>query len=119
MKNILTYLIILSVSTALLSCGDKGHEIYVSPNGSDNASGELSTPVASLKRAAELARMKTGKVPVTVFLFGGHYRLMEPLELGIDDGGRPDAPVQWKAIPGEIPVSFSTDRGVLPEASQT
>lgn len=104
MKNTLSYIIILCISTALSGCGDKGHEIYVSPSGNNSASGELSTPVASLQRAAELAREKAGKVPVTVFLSGGEYNLSESLVLGIDDGGTAEVPVQWKAMPGEEPI---------------
>ena len=104
MKSKLTYLLILSLGISLFSCGKQGFEIYVSPDGNDNASGELSNPIASLKHAAELARAKAGKVPVTIFLSGGNYRLTEPLKLGINDGGTAEAPVQWKAMPGEKPV---------------
>jgi len=94
----------LLVSIILFSCSDNGYEIYVSPNGSDNASGEVSSPVASLQRAAELARIKAGKVPVTIYMFGGYYRLTKPLELGINDGGTAEAPIHWKAMPGEKPI---------------
>ena len=104
MKNRLTYLIIVWMSAALFSCGDKGHEIYVSPDGNDSARGELSSPLASLQRAAALARENTGKVPVTVFLSGGYYRLTDPLELNTLDGGSAEAPVRWKAMKGEKPV---------------
>jgi len=38
------------------------------------------------------------------FLSGGNYRLTEPLELGINDGGTAEAPVHWKAMPGEKPI---------------
>ncbi len=104
MKSELIYIVMLWMSIALFGCGNKGHEIYVSPNGNDNASGKSSDPVATLQRAAELARAKAGKDPVTVFLSGGEYRLSEPLELSLEDGGTMDAPVQWKAMPGEKPV---------------
>lgn len=103
-KNLIIYVIILVTSAALFSCDDKGYEIYVSPNGSDNASGEVSNPIASLQRAAELARAKAGKVPVTIYLSGGVYRLTEAVKFGIDDSGTKEAPVQWKAISGEKPI---------------
>lgn len=74
-RSKLTYLFILWMSIALSGCGEKGYEIYVSPDGDDTARGKLSDPVATLHRAAELARKKTGKVPVTIFLSGGDYRL--------------------------------------------
>ena len=104
MKSKLTTLVMLSLITTLFSCEKKSLEIYVSPDGDDTARGKSSAPVATLHRAAELARAKAGEVPVTVFLAGGAYRLTGPLELGRDDGGTYDAPVQWKAMPGETPV---------------
>jgi len=97
-------LFILLLSAALISWGNKGVEIYVSPDGDDGASGEYSNPIASLQRAAELARTRAGEVPVTIFLFGGNYRLTEPLKLGTGDGGTAEAPVHWKAMPGENPI---------------
>lgn len=104
MRYIHICLLVLLVSSAQFGCGDKVFEIYVSPNGNDSASGEVSNPVASLVRAAELARIKAGKVPVTIYLSGGNFRLTEPLELGVSDGGTAEAPVKWKAMPGEKPV---------------
>lgn len=35
---------------------------------------------------------------------GGRYELTEPLMLGPEDGGKAEAPVRWKALPGENPV---------------
>ncbi|MEN8230657.1 MAG: right-handed parallel beta-helix repeat-containing protein, partial [Bacteroidota bacterium] len=104
MKSKITYAIILWLSATLSGCGDNGHEIYVSPHGNDSAGGKQSTPVATLHHAAALAKEKTGKVPVTIFLSGGDYHLKEPLELGVDDGGSAEMPVSWKAMPGEKPV---------------
>lgn len=75
--------------------------IYVSPDGDDAATGKLSEPVRSLQRASELARENAGKVPLTIFLSEGNYQLKEALKLGPEDGGTADAPVRWKAVPGE------------------
>ena len=105
MKSILSYVIILLLCAAQFSCGNKGYKIYVSPNGNDSASGEFSNPIASLQRAAELARAKVGEIQVTIYLSGGNYRLTEPLELGINDGGTAEAPVHWKTMPGEKPIT--------------
>ena len=104
MKSKLNFIIILIVGIVVVSCGDKGYKIYISPNGNDNAAGEISNPIVSLQHAVELARAKAGKVPVTIYLSGGYYRLTEPLKLGIHDGGTGEAPVKWKAIQGEKPV---------------
>jgi len=76
-------------------------EIYVSPEGNDTNTGTLSSPLKGLVRAAELARTKTGQVPVTIFLSEGTYHLTEALKLGPEDGGTLEAPVHWKAVPGE------------------
>lgn len=91
-------------SMLLLGCAADRVEIYVSPDGNDASEGTLSAPVKSLQIAAQLAREKAGQVPVTIYLGGGTYLLKTPLVLGPDDGGKADAPVQWKAMPGENPV---------------
>lgn len=76
-------------------------EIYVSPDGSDAASGTMTDPVKGLHRAAELARANTGQIPVTIFLSEGTHHLTETLMLGPEDGGTSEAPVTWKAVPGD------------------
>ncbi|TFH24000.1 MAG: right-handed parallel beta-helix repeat-containing protein [Bacteroidia bacterium] len=88
----------------LSACDTPSLEIYVSPVGNDAAAGTLSAPVLSLQRAAQLARENSGQVPVTIFLSGGRYPLTTSLVLGPDDGGTAEAPVQWKAMPGENPI---------------
>jgi hypothetical protein len=104
MNRIAHHTFFLIITVVLFNCGVQEVEIYVSPSGSDKASGELSDPIKSLKHAAELARMRAGKVPVTIYLSDGIYRLTGPLELGPADGGTAKAPVKWKALPGENPV---------------
>jgi len=83
------------------SCDAQSFEIYISPAGNDTSAGTIAAPVKSLHRASELVREKAGKVPVTVKLSGGVYPLTEALSLGPEDGGTPDAPVRWEAMPGE------------------
>lgn len=104
MKNIKLSILIALLGLVLFSCGNRRLEIYVSPNGDDNAKGKWSTPIASLEHAVDLAKKKAGKVPVTIYLSGGYYRITEPLSLDINDGGTGEAPVQWKALPGETPI---------------
>ncbi len=104
MKIKISFIIVLVSSLIAFSCSDSRYDIYVSPNGNDNAIGDISNPIASLQHAAKLARTKAGKVPVTIYLTEGKYRITEPLELSAEDGGTAEAPVQWKAIPGEKPV---------------
>jgi hypothetical protein len=64
----------------------------------------LTNPVASLQRAADLVRASVGKVPVTIYLAGGVYRLTKALELDNNDGGTSEFPVHWQAMPGEKPI---------------
>jgi len=92
------------LSIFLFGCTPKSIEIYVSPDGNDAASGELSDPVKSLQQAAKLTAGKAGQVPVTIFLSGGTYVLEKALELGPENSGTWEAPVHWKAMPGENPV---------------
>jgi len=104
MKERASYLLLLLAFIMLRGCGAQSIEIYVSPHGNDTAAGTLKAPVKSLQHAAKLAAEKAGQVPVTIFLSGGTYLLTEPLKLGPENGGTADAPVQWKAMPGESPV---------------
>jgi len=98
------YLSLLLASLLLLGCGTPELKIYVSPDGNDQASGTLSAPVKTLQRAAELSRAKAGEVQVSIYLSGGRYPLTSPLMLGPEEAGSTEAPVIWKARPGENPV---------------
>jgi hypothetical protein len=100
----LSLLIIVISSLVVLNCKAQEYKIYVSPNGNDGANGEISNPIASLNHAQELARIKAGKAPVTIYLSGGNYYLTESLKLDINDSGTADTPIKWMAVPGEKPV---------------
>lgn len=104
MKRKLGQILTLVLTTTLLSCCTSEYEIYLSPKGNDNAQGTMADPIASPFRAIELAKDKVGKIPVTIYLFGGNYSLTEPLRFGVNDGGTEKAPVHWKALPGEKPI---------------
>lgn len=63
-------------------------DVYVSPHGSDHASGSAWSPVRTLDRARDLARSRHKHGGgVTVHLGSGTYRLTKPLELGAQDSG--------------------------------
>lgn len=82
---------------------------YVSPLGNDAWSGQLAEPniestdgpFATLERAREALRTAPPDQPRTVILRGGVYRLAQTLELGPEDSGTAQAPVVWRAAPGE------------------
>lgn len=104
MKRLLVQLLILHICLNLFGCGESKYEIYLSPNGDDNAIGSLNDPIATLQRALELTRKQAGKIPVTIHLYGGTYHLTEPLELTLEDSGNEENPIKWKAVEGENPL---------------
>ena len=104
MKRLLVQLLIIYICIVLFGCSESKYEIYLSPNGDDNAIGSLKEPIATLQHASELASKKAGKIPVTIILNGGTYHLNEPLELKLQDSGNELNPVNWKAVEGENPV---------------
>ena len=63
--------------------------IYVSPEGSDSASGSLKAPIATLEQARSIIRDIKAAGPmtrlITVFLRGGTYRLSETFLLEAQD----------------------------------
>ncbi len=63
-------------------------EIHVAPQGSDQATGTVAAPVASLRRAVEISRQMRADTPaeeIVVVLHGGVHRLTETLVLGLAD----------------------------------
>lgn len=104
MKQKTAYIVLIIASLLLLGGASPALEIYVSPEGNDEAEGSLENPLRSLQAASDLARESSGPVPVTIFLSGGRYEITTPLKLGPEDGGTSNSPVQWKAKPGEKPI---------------
>lgn len=90
---------------------------YVATDGDDSWSGALPAPnaartdgpFATLLRAraavrAQRATPEGAGDPATVLVRGGKYYLRETLVLGPQDSGAREAPVVWRAYPGETPV---------------
>lgn len=100
-------LLILPLFYTITSVGcssETGRDIYVSPEGDDDANGDQNHPVASLVRAAELADQRAEKDTLNIWLAGGTYRLQAPLELKLSARQNPKQHLQWKALPEEHPV---------------
>jgi len=89
-------------------------ELYVATDGNDAWSGKrrgpnaakTDGPFATLTRARDEIRRikKTAGLPgggVTVLVRGGVYRLDSPLELTAADSGAKQAPISYRALPGE------------------
>ena len=91
--------------------------VYVSPSGSDQASGTRRKPFRTLDRARDEVRkvLKAGgsrQSQITVWLKGGTYVLSGSFGLTVMDSGRPGLPVRYKPLLGEHPV-ISGGRSVL------
>jgi len=79
---------------------------YVAPGGDDDNPGTQGEPFASLERARDAVRALTlgPGLPaggVTVYLRGGTYQRLAPLQLDTRDSGDVDLLVRWAAYPGE------------------
>jgi hypothetical protein len=84
-----------------------GVEFHVSPVGSDTNPGTAERPLATLEAVRDaVRRLKAGSgLPpggVTIWLHGGDYVRSNALELTAADSGILEAPVFWRARPGEI-----------------
>ena len=82
---------------------------YVAPDGRDDAPGTAEKPFASLQRARDAIRELKSKqsLPaggVAVLVRGGTYRVQKTFELTAADAGTPEAPIVYRAVPGESPV---------------
>jgi hypothetical protein len=82
---------------------------YVAPDGRDDALGTAENPFASLPRARDAIRELKSKqnLPaggVAVLVRGGTYRVQQTFELTAADAGTPEAPIVYRAVPGELPV---------------
>ena len=99
--------------------------IYVSPEGNDNFSGQFANnnrrrsdgPVATPIRARDMVRnlkqINGGQLPapVNIYFRGGTYWLTAPLNLTPDDSGTAECPVTYMRYGAETPI-FSAGRPV-------
>lgn len=81
-------------------------EFFVSPSGNDAASGSREAPFATFARARDAVRaLKSAPNPpagpFTITARQGVYPLKSAFELTTRDSGTPDAPVVYRAAPGE------------------
>jgi hypothetical protein len=78
---------------------------YVAPGGSDQSTGKLNAPFATIEHARDVIRgLKHDSAPVTVYLRGGMYPLRTPLHFLPEDSGTANAPVTYAAYKDEHPV---------------
>jgi hypothetical protein len=102
-------LLLVSAATAA-----EPRQLFVAPQGNDHWSGRLAEPnaartdgpLATIQAARDAIRgiKKTTGLPpggVVVELAGGRYEFAEPVELAAEDSGTPDAPIVYRARPGQ------------------
>jgi|GEM_PF-182514 len=81
--------------------------LYVAPDGSDENPGTLKRPFQTLERARravsalkQKSRLDNG---ASIIMRGGEYPIRQTFHLSAEDSGSPDAPVFYRAYPGERP----------------
>ncbi len=79
---------------------------YVSPSGSDDATGSVDQPFQTLSKARDVVRTVNADMTgnIYVFLRGGEYRITSPVTFGPEDSGTNDQRIVYQAYPGEVPV---------------
>jgi hypothetical protein len=99
------FLLVISVLTLCGVFAD-AVEFYVASDGRDANVVTQSAPFVTLARARDAVRAlkQSGPLPdggVTVWIREGHYRFDTTLQLGPEDSGTTDAPIVYRAWPGE------------------
>ncbi|MBN1443213.1 MAG: right-handed parallel beta-helix repeat-containing protein [Planctomycetes bacterium] len=79
-------------------------DLHVAPGGKDSQPGTYEQPFATLQRAQQAARAAAAKGAVTVRIHGGTYYLAETLVFTAADSGTEQAPVIYRAEPGQDAV---------------
>ena len=79
---------------------------FVSPTGSDDASGTLSAPFKTLSKARDVVRTVNSSMTddVHVYLRGGIYDVAGTIAFGPQDSGTNGHTVYYEGYPGETPV---------------
>lgn len=97
-------LVIIFFNNGLVS----GQKIYLSPSGSDNNSGVIDKPLATLMAARDKARefRKSKDIiqPIEIIALDGEYSMLQPLELTDEDSGTSSDPLVFRADEGAKPM---------------
>lgn len=105
----MAYCVFKIILPAALTCSPiaaaAGTEFYVAPHGSDSSPGTELKPFATLEGARDALRKRVpeskGTGGVTVWIRGGFYARTRSFELNATDSGTGQAPVVYRAWPGE------------------
>lgn len=96
----------LMIALYLLASGMlSAQKIYLSPVGNDSNPGTIEKPLATLNGARDKAREFRKGSPadqtIEVIALEGEYFMFQPLNLAIEDGGRPEVPFIFKSETGK------------------
>lgn len=97
MKSVCLNSLFLIVVVPFLCTGADAADLYVSPTGSDSASGSKKSPLATLTSAKSIAAKFVGKEPVNVHVADGVYYLPETIVFTPEDSGSEQASVVYQA----------------------
>ncbi len=104
----LIFALVLSISNICFAAdaADEYEYIYVSPNGNDNNSGEITSPLKTLSGARDKIRLKKseGISPekgFVVYFREGDYRLTESVNFTQSDSGKENAHIVFRSYPNE------------------
>ena len=93
------YLLFMIMGTLLCGYVVASTELHVSPEGKDDNSGSLESPVATLEKARDMLReMSATSEGATVWIHAGVYEMKAPLVLEDKDSN-----TTWCAVSGEMP----------------
>lgn len=79
---------------------------WVAINGNDSASGDQEHPFLTIQHAKDLIRNNPlrGKMPITVYLNNGLFRVTETLSFDQNDSGTNAGPITYQAVVGATPI---------------
>ena len=77
--------------------------VYAAPDGCDEHTGSMFTPVKTIERAKEIAR--ENGIDMIVFR-EGKYEIEDTVKFNKEDSGTSDVPITYMAYPGENPVFY-------------
>lgn len=110
MKRFLTalstaFLLAVGLAVAPPATAAEVREIYVAPDGDDDAAGSIDAPLRTLEAARDLLRTERDSGDstegATVYLREGSYPRSSSFELSAEDSGTAEAPIVYRSYPGE------------------
>jgi hypothetical protein len=86
--------------------GPRQAAYYVSPTGSDDNPGTVSSPFQTITKARDTVRTINSNMTgdIYVYLRGGDYRITSPITFEVKDSGSGSHRIYYQAYPGETPV---------------